>query len=59
MSKVKKSKRLSKELLEVICCPKDKGDLEFDEKKGVLKCKKCKANYEVEEGIPILLPPEN
>lgn len=55
---VKKSKRqeVAKELLEVICCPSDKGDLDYDASKGVLICQKCKRNYKVEKGIPILLP---
>jgi len=47
---------LSKELLEVICCPSDKGDLKYDKKKQTLTCKKCKHAYKIKDGIPILLP---
>lgn len=54
----KKSEELSKELLEIICCPMDKADLVYDEEKNTLTCTKCKFIYPVKEGIPILLPPE-
>lgn len=58
---VKKAKRpdlnkIPKELLEVLCCPSDKGELNYDPDKAILTCKKCKKNYEVKDGIPILLP---
>ncbi len=52
------AKELSKELLEIICCPMDKADLVYDKKKQTLTCKKCKYAYPIREGIPILLPPE-
>lgn len=47
---------MDKELLEVLCCPDDKSDLTFDKKKNRLVCKKCKRNFEIDSGIPILLP---
>lgn len=51
-------KELSKELLEIVCCPVDKADLIYDEKKQTLTCAKCNYPYPIREGIPILLPPE-
>ncbi|MFH0868903.1 MAG: Trm112 family protein [archaeon] len=52
------SNELSKELLEIICCPMDKADLVYDKNKSTLTCKKCRYKYPIREGIPILLPPE-
>jgi len=52
------AKELSKELLEIICCPMDKADLAYDKKKQTLTCKKCRYAYPIRDGIPILLPPE-
>lgn len=48
---------MNKKLLEVICCPVDKADLIYDEKKQTLTCTKCKHIYAINEGIPVLLPP--
>ncbi len=47
---------LSKELLRVLACPKCKGDL--IEKNNKLVCKDCKEEYEIRDGIPILIPKE-
>jgi len=46
---------LSKELLEIIACPKCKGDLEYQEKENRLICNKCKLIYEVKDDIPVML----
>ncbi len=50
---------LSKELLELLVCPKCKGDLEYrpasGEKAEVLICHACKLVYEVIDGIPNML----
>ncbi len=46
---------LSKELLEILACPKCKGDLTYDEKRNVLICLTCKIYYPIEDDIPILL----
>jgi uncharacterized protein YbaR (Trm112 family) len=51
------------ELMDILCCPKCKKDLELTVGKeekgeiitGKLKCKECKADYPIEEGIPNLL----
>ncbi len=46
---------LSKELLDILACPKCKGELLYDERKNVLICPNCKVYYPIEEDIPILL----
>jgi uncharacterized protein YbaR (Trm112 family) len=53
-----KAEELSKELLDLICCPIDKKDLKYNKKKQTLTCTYCMYIYPVKEGIPILLPPE-
>jgi uncharacterized protein len=42
-------------LLEILVCPKCKGDLEYQEAPESLVCRTCDVRYEVREGIPILL----
>ena len=51
-------KKLSKDLLEVIACPKCKKELKYSESKNELLCKnpECKKKYKVKDGIPIMLP---
>lgn len=49
------TKELSKELLEVLACPKCKGDLDYRKKEAKLLCKKCRLAYRIEDGIPIML----
>jgi len=50
---------LPKELLDMLVCPKCKGELEYQtEPEEVLICRKCKLIYEVRDGIPIMLPDE-
>ncbi|MCX8164662.1 MAG: Trm112 family protein [Aquificaceae bacterium] len=46
---------LSKELLEILACPRCKGDLVYDEKRDILICNACRVFYPIEEDIPILL----
>ena len=46
---------LKKELLEILCCPKCKGDLEYAREKNVLTCKKCSKVYQIKNDIPIML----
>jgi len=47
---------IPQELFDVLCCPEDKADLTQNKKKGTLNCTKCKREYAVKNGIPILLP---
>jgi hypothetical protein len=43
------------ELLEILACPKCKGDLILDEQRSGLICKRCELFYKIEDGIPIML----
>ena len=46
---------ISQELLEILACPKCKGDIELSADKDALICRSCKLVYEIREGIPIML----
>jgi uncharacterized protein YbaR (Trm112 family) len=51
---------LDQQLLDIIACPKCKGDLEYkidegDHKNGRLICRQCSLVYRVEDDIPIML----
>ena len=50
---------VKQELLDILCCPKCKGDLDYKPKKNTLTCKKCKRVFEVKNDIPIMLVEEN
>ncbi|UCD93279.1 MAG: methytransferase partner Trm112 [Methanobacteriota archaeon] len=57
---------MKRSLMEIICCPVCKTDLELkvDNEEGeeiiegTLTCVKCSHPYPIEDGIPNLLPPE-
>jgi uncharacterized protein YbaR (Trm112 family) len=51
---------LDKQLLEILACPKCKGDLDYqpdkkDDRSGKLICRQCKLVYRIEDDIPIML----
>lgn len=46
---------LSKEILEILACPKCKGDIEEVEDGKYLLCRVCKLKYPVRDGIPVML----
>ncbi len=46
---------LSKELKDLLVCPKCKGKLEFHEEKGEIHCGACRLVYAIRDDIPILL----
>jgi len=46
---------IDKELLEILACPKCKGDIQLNEKGDGLICSKCKLLYRIEDDIPIML----
>lgn len=56
---------MNRDLVEILACPKCKGNLQLrvseeDEKEviaGELYCPECSRYYSIEEGIPNLLPP--
>lgn len=46
---------LSKDLLEILGCPKCKGTLEYQEDKEILICHTCRVRFPITDGIPELL----
>ena len=46
---------IPKELFDILACPVCKADLRYNRSKTGLVCAKCKKEYEIKEGIPILL----
>ena len=46
---------IKKELLEILACPVDKGDIIYDEENDKLICQKCGRRYPIQDGIPIML----
>ncbi|HDN58719.1 MAG: Trm112 family protein [Candidatus Neomarinimicrobiota bacterium] len=46
---------LSKELLEILACPKCKGDLIYDEENQWLICENCRLRYPIKDDIPIMI----
>jgi uncharacterized protein YbaR (Trm112 family) len=46
---------LNKELLNILACPKCKGDLELLAREEGLKCAACGVVYPVREEIPVML----
>jgi acyl-CoA thioester hydrolase len=53
--KMEAEKMLKKELLEILACPRCKGDLDYNVEKSQLTCKECGKVYQVKDGIPIML----
>ncbi|WP_022668167.1 Trm112 family protein [Desulfospira joergensenii] len=49
---------VSKELLEILVCPKCKGEIELTPKEDGLICKACSLVYEIRDDIPIMLVEE-
>jgi len=49
---------ISKELLEILVCPKCKGELMLNEPQDGLICNACKLLYPIEDDIPIMLEEE-
>ncbi|MBW2092313.1 MAG: Trm112 family protein [Deltaproteobacteria bacterium] len=46
---------INQELLEVLACPKCKGDLKLTESEDGLICEECRLLYEIKDDIPIML----
>lgn len=57
---------MNESLMDVLCCPLDKQDLELTTKEqdgdeiieGRLTCTECGTEYPIDDGIPNLLPPD-
>ena len=46
---------LSQDLLDILACPKCKGDVHLNDKKDGLVCEACKLLYPIKDDIPIML----
>ena len=53
--KILEENMLKKELLDILACPKCKGDLEYDRKNDKLICHACRLKYNIKDDIPIML----
>ncbi|MFZ5570542.1 MAG: Trm112 family protein [Thermodesulfobacteriota bacterium] len=49
---------IRKELLDILACPKCKGDIRPNEEGNGLICEHCRLLYEIRDGIPIMLVEE-
>lgn len=51
---------LDKDLLDILVCPKCKGDVEYicTEEKEELICHQCRLSYPVKDDIPVMLTEE-
>ena len=47
---------IPKDLFEIIACPMCKSDVKYINSKKALQCKKCKAKFEIKNGIALMLP---
>lgn len=55
LRKEKEDMTISKELLDILACPKCKGDIYLTEAGDGLICDHCKLLYEIKDDIPIML----
>jgi hypothetical protein len=46
---------IDKELLDILACPKCKGDIRLNEEKSGLICDACKLLYPIRDDIPVML----
>lgn len=46
---------MDKKLLDILACPKCKGDLQYDKENQKLLCQKCKLAYKIKNEIPVML----
>lgn len=49
---------VSKELLEILACPKCKGDIKLSEDPEGLICENCNLLYPIKDDIPVMLVEE-
>ena len=50
---------LARELLEILACPKCKGDVRLTDKQDGLVCNACKLMYPIKDDIPVMLIDES
>ncbi len=46
---------INPELLEILACPKCKGDVQLTDAQDGLVCKGCKVMYPIKDDIPVML----
>jgi uncharacterized protein YbaR (Trm112 family) len=46
---------IKKELLDILACPKCKGDLRLEDSEKGLVCDTCRLRYHIRDDIPIML----
>ena len=46
---------ISDDLLEILACPKCKGDVNLNETQDGLICESCKLLYHIKDDIPVML----
>ena len=51
----RKEMAINKELLDILACPKCKGDIVLSKKRDGLICKSCKLVYPIKDDIPVML----
>jgi len=49
---------ISNDLLEILACPKCKGEIYLNKNQDGLICDKCRLMYEIRDDIPIMLVEE-
>jgi uncharacterized protein YbaR (Trm112 family) len=50
-----RSMTINPELLDILACPKCKGEIHLNENKDGLVCEACRLVYEIRDDIPIML----
>jgi len=46
---------IEQKLLDILVCPKCKGNLEYRQKENALFCHSCRLKYRIEGDIPVML----
>jgi uncharacterized protein YbaR (Trm112 family) len=46
---------ISRDLLDILACPKCKGDIYLNESQDGLICDECKLLYKIKDDIPVML----
>jgi len=46
---------LSKELLQILACPKCKGSLKYERDVDLLICESCRLKYRIKNDIPVMV----
>ncbi|MCX7635634.1 MAG: Trm112 family protein [Syntrophales bacterium] len=49
---------ISKELLDILACPRCKGEIYLNDTQDGLICDKCRLLYEIKDDIPVMLVEE-